>query len=52
MFEASSQTLKAFAADPKYIGGDLPGFFGVLHTWGRQLQFHESPILLIHGIKT
>ncbi|MFO7622105.1 MAG: transposase zinc-binding domain-containing protein [Bacteroidales bacterium] len=40
MFEASSQTLKAFAADPKYIGGDLPGFFGVLHTWGRQLQFH------------
>lgn len=33
MFAASSQTLKAFAADPKFVGGDLPGFFGVLHTW-------------------
>ncbi len=40
MFTASSQTLKTLAADEKYIGGDLPGFFGVLHTWGRQLQYH------------
>ena len=40
LFAASSQTLKTFAADKKFIGGDLPGFFGVLHTWGRQLQYH------------
>ena len=40
LFAASSQTLKKLAADEKYIGGDLPGFLGVLHTWGRQLQYH------------
>ena len=33
MFAVSSQTIKKLAADPKYIGADLPGFFGVLHTW-------------------
>ena len=32
MFSASSKTLKAFAEDDKWAGGDLPGFFGVLHT--------------------
>ena len=40
MFAASSQTLKKLTLDDKYIGGDLPGFFGVLHTWGRQLPYH------------
>ncbi len=40
MFNASSKTLKTFALDNKWIGGDLPGFFGVLHTWGRQLHYH------------
>jgi hypothetical protein len=40
LFTASSQTLKAVAAYPRFVGGDLPGFFGVLHTWGRQLQYH------------
>ena len=40
LFKASSQTLKKLAADERHIGGDLPGFFGVLHTWGRQLQYH------------
>ena len=34
MFAASSQTIKAFAQDDRWAGGDLPGFFGVLHTWG------------------
>ena len=40
LFKASSKTLKTFISDPKYTGGDLPGFFGVLHTWGRLLQYH------------
>jgi len=31
--------MKKIAADEKWIGGDLPGFFGVLHTWGRTLQY-------------
>jgi len=40
MFKASSESLRKLAADEKYIGGDLPGFFGVLHTWGRTLDYH------------
>lgn len=39
-FAASSGAIKALAADPKYIGTPSPGFFGVLHTWGRQLPYH------------
>jgi hypothetical protein len=33
--EASSEAMRAFAADPKFVGTDRLGFFGVLHTWGR-----------------
>lgn len=40
MFEASSQTLKKLARDDKFIGADLTGFFGVLHTWGRKMPYH------------
>lgn len=49
MFAASSYTLKCFAADPKFMGGDLPGFFGVLHTWGRQLQYHPHIHYVVIG---
>jgi hypothetical protein len=40
MFAASSQTMKKLAHDKKFIGADLHGFFGVLHTWGRTLSYH------------
>lgn len=40
MFKASSEALSKLASDEKYMGGDLPGFFGVLHTWGRTLEYH------------
>ena len=40
LFAASSGAIKTLAADPRHIGGDVPGFFGVLHTWGRTLQYH------------
>ena len=49
LFAASSQTLKTFAADAQFIGGDLPGFFGVLHTWGRQLQYHPHIHYVVTG---
>jgi len=49
MFAASSQTIKKLAADPKYIGGDLPGFFGVLHTWGRQMPYHPHIHYIVPG---
>jgi hypothetical protein len=49
LFAASSQTLKVFAKDEKYMGGDLPGFFGVLHTWGRTLQYHPHIHYVVPG---
>jgi len=49
MFTASSQTLKAVAANERFVGGDLPGFFGVLHTWGRQLQYHPHIHYVVPG---
>jgi hypothetical protein len=49
MFAASSQTIKKLAADQKYIGGDMPGFFGVLHTWGRQMPYHPHIHYIVPG---
>lgn len=40
LFSAAAGAIKKLAKDPRYIGTDLPGFTGVLHTWGRQLQYH------------
>lgn len=49
MFAASSLTIKAMAANDRFIGADLPGFFGVLHTWGRQLHYHPHIHYLVAG---
>ncbi len=49
MFEASSKSIKKLAADPKYIGADLPGFLGVLHTWGRQIPYHPHIHYVVPG---
>jgi putative transposase/transposase-like zinc-binding protein len=47
LFQASSQALKKLARDPRLLGSDLAGFTGVLHTWGRQLQYHPHVHYLI-----
>ena len=39
LFQATAETLKTIAADPKHLGAEI-GFFAVLHTWGSNLQFH------------
>ncbi len=49
LFRASSDTIKTLANDPKYIGADLPGFFGVLHTWGRQMPYHPHIHYIVPG---
>jgi hypothetical protein len=49
LFAASAGAIKKLAADPKYIGGDLTGFFGVLHTWGRTLQYHPHIHYVVVG---
>jgi hypothetical protein len=49
MFKASSQALKRLAKDERFIGTALPGFTGVLHTWGRQLQYHPHIHYIVPG---
>jgi hypothetical protein len=40
LFEASSAAIRELAADPRHIGAAQCGFFGVLHTWGRTIEYH------------
>jgi hypothetical protein len=46
LLQASATARKRLATDERFIGTDLPGFTGVLHTWGRHLQYHPH----IHSI--
>jgi hypothetical protein len=49
MFQASATALKRLATDERFIGTDLPGFTGILHTWGRQLQYHPHIHYIVPG---
>ncbi|MCK5602776.1 transposase [Candidatus Pacearchaeota archaeon] len=49
LFKASADALKMLAKDKRFIGTDLPGFTGVLHTWGRQLQYHPHIHYIVPG---
>jgi len=49
LFEASSQALRTPAADPKFIGTDRLGFFGVLHTWGQTLEYYPHVHYVVRG---
>jgi hypothetical protein len=49
LLKSSSAAIKKLATDPKHIGADLPGFFGVLHTWGRTLQYHPHIHYIVSG---
>ena len=49
LFQASATALKRLAHDERFIGTALPGFTGVLHTWGRQLQYHPHIHYIVPG---
>lgn len=49
MFDEASAALRALEADPRFVGCKVAGFFGVLHTWGRQLQYHPHVHFVIPG---
>ena len=36
LFQATAETLRTIAADPKHLGAEI-GFFAVLHSWGSAL---------------
>ena len=35
--------------EPKFVGTDRLGFFGVLHTWGRTLEYHPHVHYVVPG---
>ncbi len=47
LFDAASQTLLVFGADPGWLGAKI-GFYGILHTWSQTLWPHVH----IHFIVT
>ena len=47
-FKACSQTLNAFASDPRFLGAKL-GFIGILHTWGQSLCQHVHIHFIVSG---
>jgi hypothetical protein len=49
LFKTSSDAMKKLTPDQHYLGADLPGFFGVLHTWGRTLQYHPHIHYIVPG---
>jgi hypothetical protein len=48
LFQATAETLKTIAADPKHLGAAI-GFFAVLHTWGQNLQHHPHLHCVVPG---
>ena len=49
LFNAAARALKTLAGNPRHLGVDLPGFFGVLHTWGRVLNYHPHIHFVVPG---
>jgi Putative transposase/Transposase zinc-binding domain len=49
MFTASAAALKRLAQEQRFSGTPFPGFTGVLHTWGRQLQYHPHIHYIVPG---
>jgi hypothetical protein len=48
LFQAAWNTIKAFGADPRRLGGEL-GMTSVLHTWGENLSRHVHLHCLVPG---
>jgi len=49
LFKASSEAIRALAADKRFFGDAQPGFFGVLHTWDRTLGYHPHVHYVVPG---
>jgi hypothetical protein len=50
IFQAGSQTIRNLLANPKRLGSQQTGFFGVLHTWGRDLKdYHPHVHFVVPG---
>jgi hypothetical protein len=48
LFQATAETLRTIADDPKHLGAEI-GFFAVLHTWGSALLHHPHLHCVVPG---
>jgi len=48
MFQVSMEVLNTIARDPKHLGAEI-GYFGILHTWGQNLEYHPHLHYVIAG---
>ena len=44
IFAAGSETIRDLLANPKWLGSPNVGFFGVLHTWGRDPMIYHPHV--------
>ena len=49
MMSCAAESLKVAATNPRHVGVTETGFFGVLHTWGRDLAFHPHCHFVVPG---
>jgi hypothetical protein len=49
IFEAARMSLVKLAKDPRFIGSGNIGMTGVLHTWGRDLNYHPHVHFIVPG---
>ena len=49
LFGAAEGALKTLASDKRFVGCTTSGFTGILHTWGRQLQYHPHLHFIVPG---
>jgi hypothetical protein len=49
LLTAAAESLKIGASSERFVGARETGFFGVLHTWGRDLSFHPHAHFLVAG---
>ncbi len=50
LFAAGSQMIRLLLANPRYLGSQRVGFFGALHTWGRDpLVYHPHVHFVVPG---
>ncbi len=49
LFKAASGAMKKLAKDKRFVGCDIAGFTGILHTWTRQLEHHPHVHFIVPG---
>ena len=49
LLSQAADALRTLETDERFVGCAHPGFFGVLHTWGRQMQYHPHAHFIVAG---